>query len=212
MARSGSSHLPQRRVTKNAVRLELNVFAEGHRTEKQYLVFWWRNNRQRVNVRLDPEPGVPLDLVKRAVKAKEKSDREAKRRQGRAYDQTWRVFDRDDHPHFAEACDLARSNGIQLALSNPCIELWLVLHFEDQTAHVDRHTIQRRATALTKCEKVLSGTALNNLADAHDEATRRVKDLDKKHQGDGSPPFSNPSSGVWRLVHQIRQGQPGRNV
>ena len=208
MAPSGSWRPPERRVTKNAVRLELNVFVEGHRTEKQYLVFWWRNNRQRVNVRVDPAPGVPLELVKRAAKAKTESDREAKRRQGRAYDQTWCVFDRDDHPHFDEACALARRNGIHLALSNPCIELWLVLHFEDQTAHVDRQTIQRRARALTNCDKNLSPEALRELESRHESATKRAKHLDKKHEGDGRPPSSNPSSGVWSLVEQMTSGRP----
>ena len=28
--------------------------------------------------------------------------------------------------------------------------------------------------------------------------------LDEKHHGDGSPPGSNPSSGLWRVIDQVR--------
>ncbi|MCB9390355.1 MAG: RloB domain-containing protein [Acidimicrobiia bacterium] len=37
------------------------------------------------------------------------------------------------------------NSAIGVALSNPCFELWVVLHHEDQTAHVDRRSIQQRA-------------------------------------------------------------------
>ena len=29
---------------------------------------------------------------------------------------------------------MARDNGIRVAISNPCFELWLVLHYAQQTA------------------------------------------------------------------------------
>jgi hypothetical protein len=45
------------------------------------------------------------------------------------------MFDRDEHPNFARAIDLADRHGIKLAMSNPCLELWFILHFEDQTAY-----------------------------------------------------------------------------
>jgi hypothetical protein len=31
--------------------------------------------------------------------------------------------------------------------------------------------------------------------------------LDEKHEGDGSPPGTNPSSGVWRLIEVIRNAE-----
>jgi hypothetical protein len=68
-----------------------------------------------------------------------------RRGRGRPHDQVWCVFDRDEHPNFAKAIDLADRHGINLAISNPCLELWVILHFEDQTAYLERQTAQDRA-------------------------------------------------------------------
>jgi hypothetical protein len=114
------------------------------------------------------------------------------------------MFDRDDHPNFARAIDLANRHQINLAISNPCIELWFILHFEDRTAYLDRYAAQHRAAELLGCSKFLSEPALIALADGYEEARRRATKLGEKHAGDGSPLGSNPSSGVWRLIDVIR--------
>ena len=114
------------------------------------------------------------------------------------------MFDRDEHPNFAQAIDLAEKHGINLAISNPCLELWFILHFEDRTSYLERYVAQRRAEELLGSAKVLTESALTTLADGYDEARRRAIKLDEKHAGDGSPPRSNPSSEVWRLIDMLR--------
>jgi len=182
---------------------DLLVFVEGLRTEDLYLTYWRRQHRDRVRIEIDPYRGGPLQLVERAADTQRTEARDAKKGRGRAHDQIWCVFDRDE-PNFAEAIDLADRHGIHLAISNPCLELWFILHFEDQTAYIERLAAQRRAEEFLGCSKVLTESALNALADAYDEARRRAMKLDKRHAGDGSPPGSNPSSGVWGLIDLIR--------
>jgi hypothetical protein len=114
------------------------------------------------------------------------------------------MFDRDEHPNFAEAVDLAVRHQINLAISNPCLELWFMLHFQDQTAYLEREEAQRRAQELLGCSKALTEPALRMLADNYDGARRRAIKLDEMHAGNGSLPRSNPSSGAWRLIDQIR--------
>ena len=114
------------------------------------------------------------------------------------------MFDRDEHPNFARAVDLANRNGINLAISNPCIELWFILHFERRTAYLERQVAQHCAEELLGCSKVLTDSALIALAERYDRARERAIRLDEKHAGDGSPPASNPSSSVWRLIDLIR--------
>jgi hypothetical protein len=66
-------------------------------------------------------------------------------------DECWCVFDVEwpqNHPHLREAVQLAKDNGIRLAVSNPCFELWLILHFEDQTAHLNTDQAERRSRKL----------------------------------------------------------------
>lgn len=195
---------PHRRVSAAALRRDLLVFVEGLRTEEMYLIEWHRRYRDRVLVTIDPYRAGPLQLVERAVEVQRAEAYEVRRGRGRAHDQVWCVFDRDEHPNFESAVDLAMRHGIHLAMSNPCIELWFLLHFEDQAAFIDRRDAQARAEKVLSCSKVLSRAALEALTDRYDEAKSRAVGLDEKHHGDGSPPGSNPSSGLWRIVDQVR--------
>jgi RloB-like protein len=195
---------PQRRPSKAAVLLDLLVFVEGLRTEDAYLTYWRRQYRDKVLIEIDPFRGGPLQLVQKAVEAKRLEAREASRGRGRPHNQIWCVFDRDEHPNFARAVDLANRNEINLTISNPCIELWFILHFEDRTAYIERQPAQHRAEELLGCSKVLTDSALSALAERYGRARTRAVGLNEKHAGDGSPPASNPSSGVWRLIDLIR--------
>lgn len=168
------------------------------------MVHWHRRYRREVNVVIDPFHGGPLQLVQHAVEAKRRSQRDERQGRGRAYDEIWCVFDVDQHPELATATDLARRHGVCLAISNPCIELWFVLHFQDQTAYIERADAQALSKTLLGCEKALTESALTTLDKRVAEARDRAQRLDLKHHGDGSLPGSNPSSGVWRLVEAIQ--------
>ena len=49
-------------------------------------------------------------------------------------------------------------------------------------------------------------TAWNTLVEAFETARQRARALDECHAGNGSPPRSNPSTDVWRLVDRLRTG------
>ena len=105
-----------------------------------------------------------------------------------------------------QAIDKALANGISVAMSNPCIELWFILHFQDQSAHIERGDAQAASKELLRCDKVLDGTALNELMERFPEAKVRAVALDNKHLGDDRAAGSNPSSGMWRLIDRITGG------
>lgn len=192
------------RARSRLVRRELLVFTEGEKTEEGYLVHWWRAHRDQVTVTIDDFHGGPLPLVDRAVAAKRSEASEERRGRGRSHDEVWCVFDRDEHPSVPQALVKAAANGIGVALSNPCIELWFVLHFADQAAHLERDEAQSRSKELLGCEKTLTSRALAELDARFEDARARAVKLDEKHTGDGSPRQSNPSSNVWELVDRIR--------
>lgn len=185
--------------------LQILVFVEGERTEEGYFKFWWRHNRDKVIVHIDERNGTPMTLVEYAVARKQHEEREERRARGRAHDEVWCVFDVDTHLKIEEAVELAQRHDIKVAVSNPCFELWLVLHYQDQTASIDRHSAQKLARSHLKCGKALSPQALEALTSRYNEAAKRAKALDKKHEGDDSPPRNNPSSEVWKLVEMIRK-------
>jgi hypothetical protein len=161
-------------------------------------------HRDRVLVTISDDHGVPMSLVEKAVAAKETDLREARRGRGEDHDQYWCVFDVDSHPRVSEAIALADRHGIEVAVSNPCIELWFLLHFADQAAHIDRRSAQRRCRDELGCEKDLNCKALLRLEERHDDAAARAQALDAKHLGDGSPRGANPSSSLWRLIDAVR--------
>ena len=94
----------------------------------------------------------PLGVVHRAVKER----LSLARRAGREVDFTWVVFDKDDADlntariaRFQEALALAKSETIDVALSNECFELWLLLHFEavDAGQPIPRNVLYQRLQA-----------------------------------------------------------------
>lgn len=181
---------------------ELLVFVEGQVTEEEYLTHYRRLHRRNTTVQIDPFRGGPLQLVQQAVKAKKAEERAAKRR-GRAHDEVWCAFDVDQHPNLDEAIALAAENGVNVALSNPCLELWFLLHFAAQTAYIERHEAQHRAKEELKCGKRLVPEALARLEGAYETAKERAIALDTMHRGNGTPAPGNPSSGMWSLVDSI---------
>jgi hypothetical protein len=44
--------------------------------------------------------------------------------------EAWCLFDRDEHGEVDTAVAEASRNGVRVAVSHPCIELWLLLHFQ----------------------------------------------------------------------------------
>jgi RloB-like protein len=154
-------------------------------------------------VHVDEFNGTPMALVERAIARKNDEAREERRGGGPAHDEVWCVFDVDQHPYLKDAISLAERNGIKIAVSNPCFELWLILHYEDQNAYIEPRLAQARALELVKCKKVLTEATLEALVPLYEDAAERARTLDSKHEGDGNEPRSNPSSEVWKLVDQV---------
>ena len=198
-----SSGRPRRPGNPQKRRRLIRVLTEGRVTERDYLRRWARRNRSGP-VQLDfAEYGMtPATLVDRA--------REHVRGNPRgqpAFDEIWCVFDTDEHKKLREAMEDAKQGGIKVAVSNPCIELWLVLHAQDRTAHIHRHDVQRLSKELGLTDgKKIAGAAWETLVEAFETARQRAQALDERHAGNGSPPRSNPSTDVWRLVDRLESG------
>jgi hypothetical protein len=190
-------------------RKTLLVFCEGERTEPEYLNGLSRLPQVRdvaaVDIRIDRGSAgfAPIRLVRLAVEARERNRRE----QGEI-DEFWCVFDVEwpkNHSSLGEAIRLADRNGIQLAISNPCFELWLVLHFADCGSWLDNRLAQRR-------RREHDGTSDKGLDPArymplrHDAATR-ARRLERRHAKNGiRSPDDNPSSGMHRLIDSVEAG------
>lgn len=147
----------------------------------------------------------PKQLVDAACQVIRRAE-SARRRTGdpnEEIDQVWCVFDVDEHPMILEACEQARANDVQLAISNPAIELWFLLHFQDQTAFIGRReALHELRKHIPHYEKRLE--SIDPLSERFRQAADRAQALAVRHDSNDTRfPDDNPSSGVFRLIHAL---------
>ena len=199
------NYRPRRRRPLRETRRVIRVHVEGEKTEPGYLSQWERRHRETVKLSFGKWGQVPSSLVENACQ--DEDERRRMRRNIRPpydYDEIWCVFDVDKHLNLKQTIARATQRRIGVVVSNPCFELWLVLHCQDQTAYIDGRQIQRLAKKLGVIEKKQIKDN-DRLIDAYEDAKRRAKQLDKMHERNYSPPRSNPSTDIWRLVDSIRR-------
>ena len=179
------------------------IVCEGKVTEPVYFDDIRRMERGIIELEIVPG-GVPKTVVERAVDMKKQSERDAKRRQDEnlRYDSVWCVFDIDEHPFVPEAKQQAQANAINIAVSNPCFELWFLLHFQDQTAHIERQKVQHL------CRELMPGyqkmPPSDFLRPNQVKAVERAIQLENWQESRDNA-GGNPSTGVYRLIQQIQK-------
>lgn len=128
-------------------KLKLLIFCEGKNTEPDYIKGLAAAFGNRlVTVDAKGAAGVPKTLVEKALAARKAIG--SPKNSFEEGDQIWVVFDRDEHPGVTAAINLAKSTGIGVAFSNPCFEIWGILHYQDHDAPIHRHDAQRMLAGL----------------------------------------------------------------
>jgi hypothetical protein len=180
------------------------VVSEGKITEPEYLRGFANACRNpRVDIEIAPEHGVPRTVVEVARDRKKEAMEDAARERddNLAYDSVWGVFDVDEHPRLGEAKEMARDNDIRLAVSNPCVELWLLLHFRDNPGMQDRARVKAMlAEHVAGYDKHVDYTSYSA---GYSQAVRRAKRMDED-AAEANEPGRNPTTGVYELTESIR--------
>jgi hypothetical protein len=114
----------------------LHIYCEGEKTEPNYINGYinskHQGNRRLKIIRIEKtSKNTPIQLVEEALKQK-------KSRSTPDEDVFWVVYDRESsqkHPDnlHKKAYEKA-GNRLNIALSNVCFEIWILLHFQDVTA------------------------------------------------------------------------------
>jgi RloB-like protein len=170
-------------------------------TETRYFEALGRTYRKTVKVVVAKQVGVPHTLL--SLAKREKVEREGD--ELAEHDQFWIVFDRDEHPKVQEVISEAAQSGIGVAFSNPCFEMWLILHFQDSTKHIERREAAKLLRKyMQNYEKEPDVVLLfDNDYALFPAAKDRAQKLLEQHQRDGKP-LANPVSTVFGLVDCIR--------
>ena len=120
--------------------------------------------------------------------------------------QYWCVFDVEaptKHARLNEAVQMARDNDISLAVSNPCFELWLVLHHTDRESWIDNDDCR----SLLRRHDRSKGKGVDGAAymPRRGQAIRRAERLAMLHvSANRELPADNPSSGLYRLLEAVQ--------
>ncbi|MDQ1306974.1 MAG: hypothetical protein QG671_2806 [Actinomycetota bacterium] len=200
-----------RRVGRQNMRRTVVVVCEGTTTEPLYFDAL-RLEREvqdvaavQLRVQRSNRGKQPLALVQKAIDIKAEDNAA-----GREIDEIWCVFDVEwpqNHPKLQETLTLAERNNISIAVSNPCFELWLILHFKSQAAFLTTNEACRLRGKLDKSR----GKGLNPdlYMPRRNSALQNARLLDQRHADDETSfPHDNPSSGMYRLLAAVSSCRP----
>ena len=191
-----------------APRRNFIIVTEGAKTEPNYFKAL-RDERKLATVQIVFEHSTrtdPVGLTQYAIKLRDERAKGARGGDGVEYDEVWVVFDLEQpaSPRRAQAQQarqLPRAGGIQFALSDPCFEYFLLLHFESTTkafsdcADVTKRLIQSW-TGYTK-----GGPLPSELLARAPIAIGRAKSVREDSTTKGGT--NSPSSDVDRLLVQL---------
>lgn len=202
------SHLRRRGPVRDP-KIEIWVYCEGKRTEPAYLTAF-RNDHATHLVRVETVPvaDVPLTLVNRAVEKKLELERAARRSKdsfAKAF-AVWGMFDVDHDRDRAipQACDKAKASGVHLAISNPCFELWGILHYCYQDGFIKSHDLCRRLATVMPGYDPTHRKEFNYHHMRGNYAVARSRALlGRKRREEEDDPGGNPSTGVIELLDLI---------
>lgn len=192
------------------------IVTEGAVTEPLYFTSLRSEYKLSViDVAIVGEGASPITVVDRAITLREERTREVRRalRRGElaelAFDEVWCVFDVEvshENASLARAIDRAVDRQINLAVSNPAFEFWLLLHFTDTTrsfrnADEVRRVLKDYDPVYEKNEDCFPRLRAHT-TDAIARAERILR-------GAADNTFPHPSTTVYKLV-QVIQGMGRR--
>ncbi len=171
------------------------LVCEGRNTEPGYFKAL-KPLFPRVRIEIEPGAGDPFAIAGKCARR----SREAEPR-----DRVWAVFDRDTHERFEEALDLCREGGVRVARSNPCFEVWPILHIQEYDAPGDSRAAQAELARLRPDYDRSRAKTLDfdDLVERVEEAEARAETGLRRREDEGDP-CGNPSTTVGHLTREIR--------
>lgn len=205
---SSSRHFnPLRRQVESKVpKPKIVIYSEGEKTERDYFHAMKRSfHSMVVDIEIIEGAGVPLTIARTAARAAQLARSQDRSQSYAKRDEFWAVFDRDEHPNIQEAISCCRNANVGVAFSEPCFELWLILHFQDYDRSDDRYNVQKHLETLcsdynrakhktTDCNKLME-LVVKAESRAEIQHHRRMKEGD---------PLRRPYTTVYELTRRIR--------
>ncbi|MEU4537142.1 RloB family protein [Streptosporangium sp. NPDC023825] len=184
------------------------IYFEGEVTERLYFAALKRQFRIP-GIRLGSAHGEPLKLVRAAVDHRDRAPQSAMD-QHAEYTEVWCVVDVEaptPHASLEKALVLANQNGIKCAISNPCFELWLLLHARERRGYLTTDEACNLLETHGACGYTRSGKDFDPVAllGNYEIARERAQSLAKIHMDETRLVDRNPFASVWELVDRLHK-------
>jgi hypothetical protein len=173
------------------------IVCEGEKTEPNYFRSFPVSTRPEIDI-----VGAGCEtiaVVNRAIKLRDK----------KSYDRIWCVFDRDPSrvnntkQRFNTAMQLAKNEGIEVAYSNECFEIWYLLHFNFYDTPIPRSDYRKMLTKLLECDyEKNSDDMYVKLEDRQTQAIKHARKLLISYDPH-NPENDNPATTVHLLVEEL---------
>ena len=195
---------PKGRPTKEQRKIIL-IAAEGiNKTEQTYFSEFNRMQNEYHIVFANGNSTDPVKIIKDAIRTSD--NRGIRSEYG---DTLYAVFDADFNKQYQirEARKLARKNQVNLIISNPCFEVWLLQRFRFSTRgyHTNDEVITELTSQWPEYRKSIS--SFQSINDRIEVAIERAKKLEEYHD-DVNPQDEiedrNPATDVYKLVEIIK--------
>lgn len=186
---------PSRPKGNRSLKPRIIIICEGEETEPNYFEDFISTERIRsAEVRIISGQCSPIAIVSRAIK-------EQSMLSGvHPEDSVWAVFDRDTHADFNRAMALASKNNINTIVSNPCFELWILLHYVSQFANISsKQALEKAQKSIVTYKKNRTSLYSRTLRTRTNIAINRAEQLDVVASNNGNI-FDNPTTKVYKLV------------
>lgn len=116
-------------------------------------------------------------------------------------DDIWCVLDHDNRSNINEIIQEMGNAGFHVALSNPCFELWFLLHYTYSSSNLTSEQAKNelKKKYINDYDKSMSG--IYSILEPHQHAAMfAAEQLRKYHSDNNNDEMSNPSTNVDKLV------------
>lgn len=200
----------------------MHILCEGSKTEPYYIksyIDMYANDKAKI-IQIPPtKKNTPVQLVDEAVFLKKSNSTSED-------DEFWVVYDRESVAKYsnalhARAWSKANSNNINIAFSNICFELWILQHFELDTApysscddlmsnsKLKQHLLKVNLKNYEKGNRDLFNKIYKGIGNARVRAARlNLTSLNSAAQGRKTPYFLNSYTNIHELLDAIDKFKP----
>jgi RloB-like protein len=192
LARKSASVSPKTKFT---------IYSEGMNTEPEYFTALGSTvSAALVELKIHKAAGVPTTIASKALQLAKSRRRSGNADSFEKFDQIWVVFDQDTHDKVKESIDNLGKSSVKVAYSNPCFELWLILHLQDFDKPVDHHQVQKHLEGICSDYSASSGKNPDCMPFVAlvEKAESRATKMNQRRIEEGAS-----GSAPWTTVHEL---------